>query len=153
MSIWISSDEIIILNWKDKAKIKYMSVSGNVLRKIRVGRLEKYFILFFHFILKLCKMQKDQCPFISQCKKKKCTSILKFMLKRQIIPKSGKKNQCQFFDHVTGVFHWKIFAMVFLCFIAGEWHRSVNITNIIYSLPLRYLFQVCQIVEVVLTFT
>ena len=35
-----------------KAKIKYMSVSGYVLKKIRVGRSEKYFILFFHFILK-----------------------------------------------------------------------------------------------------
>ena len=33
-----------------KAKIKYMSVSGNVLKKIRVGRSEN--ILFFHFILK-----------------------------------------------------------------------------------------------------
>ena len=42
----------------NKAKIKYMSVSGNVLKKIRVGRSEKYFILFFHFILKWCKMQK-----------------------------------------------------------------------------------------------
>ena len=41
-----------------KAKIKYMSVSGNMLKKIRVGRSEKYFILFFHFILKWCKMQK-----------------------------------------------------------------------------------------------
>ena len=34
-------------------------------------------------------------------------------------PKS-RKNQCQFFGHVTGVFHWKIFATVFLCFIAGK---------------------------------
>ena len=33
----------------NKAKIKYMSVSGNVLKKIRVGRSEKYFILFFSF--------------------------------------------------------------------------------------------------------
>ena len=41
-----------------KAKIKYMSVSGYVLKKIRVGRSEKYFILFFHFILKWCKVQK-----------------------------------------------------------------------------------------------
>ena len=31
------------------------------------------------------------------------------------------------FGQVTGVFHWKIFVSVFLCFIAGEWHRSVNI--------------------------
>ena len=35
-------------------------------------------------------------------------------------PLKWKKNQCQYFDHVTGVFHWKILAMVFLCFIAGE---------------------------------
>ena len=41
-----------------KAKIKYMTVSGNVMKKMRVGRSEKYFILFFHFILKWCKMQK-----------------------------------------------------------------------------------------------
>ena len=27
-------------------------------QKIRVGRSEKYFILFFHFIMKWCKMQK-----------------------------------------------------------------------------------------------
>ena len=53
-------------------------------------------------------------------------SILIFMLKRQITPKIWKKH-CQFFGHVTGVFHWKIFATVFLCFITGEWHRSVNI--------------------------
>ena len=35
----------------NKAKIKYVSVSCNVLKKIRVGRSEKYLILFFHFIL------------------------------------------------------------------------------------------------------
>ena len=35
-----------------------MSVSGNMLKKIRVGQSEKYFILFFHFNLKWCKMQK-----------------------------------------------------------------------------------------------
>ena len=33
------------------------------------------------------------------------------------------------FCHVTGVFHWKIFATVFLCFIAGKWHRSVNMIH------------------------
>ena len=38
------------------AKIKHMSFSGNILKKFRVGRSEKYSILFFHFILKLCKM-------------------------------------------------------------------------------------------------
>ena len=79
------------------------------------------------------RLTRDQCPFISQCftllkdlratnvlsfpnaNKKKCTSILKFLLKRQITPESWR-NQCQFFGHVTGVFHWKIFATVFLCF-------------------------------------
>ena len=29
---------------------------------------------------------------------------------------------------MTSFFHWKIFATVFLCFIAGECHRSVNIS-------------------------
>ena len=32
-----------------KAKIKIMSVSGNMLKKIRVGRSEKYFIFSFYF--------------------------------------------------------------------------------------------------------
>ena len=41
----------------DKDKIN-MSVSGNLLKKIRVGRSKKYFILFFHLIMKWCKMQK-----------------------------------------------------------------------------------------------
>ena len=49
----------------NEAKIKYMSVSGNVLKKIRVCRSEKYFILFFHFILKWCKMQKQSGPYLS----------------------------------------------------------------------------------------
>ena len=44
------------------AKIKYMSVSGNVLKKIRVGKLDKYFILFFQFFLKCCQMYK--CGFV-----------------------------------------------------------------------------------------
>ena len=35
-----------------------MSVSGYVLKKIRVGRSEKYFILFFSFYFEMCKMQK-----------------------------------------------------------------------------------------------
>ena len=39
------------------------------------------------------------------------------------------KKQCQFFRRVTNVFHWKIFARMFLCFIAGECHRSVLILN------------------------
>ena len=33
-----------------KAKIKYKSVSSNVLKKIRVGRSEKYFILFWNCV-------------------------------------------------------------------------------------------------------
>ena len=37
--------------------------------------------------------------------------------------KSGKnQNEFQFLRHVTSVFHWQIFATVFLCFIAGECH-------------------------------
>ena len=55
----------------------------------------------------------------------KCTLILIFMLKRQ--PLKGRKNQCQFFCNVTSGIHWKIFATVFLSFIAGECHGSVNI--------------------------
>ena len=35
-----------------------MSVSGNVLKKFRVGKYEKYFILFFHFILNGVKCKK-----------------------------------------------------------------------------------------------
>ena len=50
---------------------------------------------------------------------KKCTSILIFMLTRWQNPKKSK-NQYQFLRHVTGVFHWKIYATIFLCFIAGE---------------------------------
>ena len=34
------------------------------------------------------------------------------------------------FRHVTSVFHWKIFTTVFLCFIAGECHGSVNILSL-----------------------
>ena len=48
-----------------KAKIKYMPVSGNVLKKIRVGRSEKYFISFFHFILKWYKKQKMWSLFVT----------------------------------------------------------------------------------------
>ena len=36
-----------------------MSVSGNVLEKIREGRSEKNFILFFRFILKWCKCTNE----------------------------------------------------------------------------------------------
>ena len=56
----------------------------------------------------------------------KCTSILICMLKRLKTLKS-RNNQFQFFRHVTVVYHWKIFATVFLCFIAGECHGNVNI--------------------------
>ena len=64
-----------------------------------------------------------------QIQTKKCTLILIFMLKGQIhvTPKSRKKNSMSIFGHVTGVVYWKIFATVFLCFIAGECYWSVNI--------------------------
>ena len=39
----------------------------------------------------------------------------------------ANKKVSQFFSHMPSVFHWKIFATVFLCFIAGECHGSVNI--------------------------
>ena len=46
-----SNCQIFLLSYK--AKIKYMSVSGYVLKKIRVGRSEKYFILFFSFYFEM----------------------------------------------------------------------------------------------------
>ena len=46
--------------------------------------------------------------------------------KATINPKKVEKINV-IFSHVTGVFHWNIFATVFLCFIAGECHGSVNI--------------------------
>ena len=56
----------------------------------------------------------------------KFTSILIFMLKRWKTPKKSK-NPCEFFHHVTSVFHWEIFARFFLCFIAWGCHGSINI--------------------------
>ena len=55
------------------------------------------------------------------------TSILIFMLKRQITIKKFEKNQCQFSRHVTSGIHLKIYATVFLCFITGEYHGNLNI--------------------------
>ena len=59
---------------------------------------------------------------------KKCTSIIIFMLKQQISLKSKKKSM-SFFRYLTSGIHWKIFATVFLCFIAGKCHGSVNIAT------------------------
>ena len=53
-------------------------------------------------------------------------TLYQLMLKRQITPIS-RKNQCQFFRHVTSGIHWNISATVLLCFIAGKRHGSVNI--------------------------
>ena len=39
----------------------------------------------------------------------------------------NQKNRFQFFRHVISVFHWKIFATVFLCIIADKCHENVNI--------------------------
>ena len=58
----------------------------------------------------------------------KRTAILIFLLQRQIAPKKTKKSM-SIFRHVTSGFHWKIFATVFLWFIAGECHVIVNIFN------------------------
>ena len=44
------------------------------------------------------------------------------------LPLKKWKIQCQFFFHMTSGIHWKIFATVFLCLIAGEYHGSVNIS-------------------------
>ena len=51
--------------------------------------------------------------------------ILIFMLKRWKTLKSRKSNVS--FSVTWPVLYWKIFATVFLCFIAGECHGSVNI--------------------------
>ena len=54
-------------------------------------------------------------------REQKCTNyILIFMLNGHKTHKKLKKNQCNFFRHVTSVFHRKIFATIFLSFIAGE---------------------------------
>ena len=74
----------------------------------------------------LTNLHVNSCHFISQSIQKMCTSIHIFMLKRRITPKKSKKSRL-IFRHVTRVIHWKIFATVFLCFIAGECHESVNI--------------------------
>ena len=57
---------------------------------------------------------------------KKCISILIVMLKCRIPPKNYNIN-VNFFGHVTGMVHWKIYATVFLCLFADEWNRNVNI--------------------------
>ena len=41
-----------------------MSVSGYVLKKIREGKLEKYFILFFHFYFEMVKYAKMWSLFV-----------------------------------------------------------------------------------------
>ena len=53
--------------------------------------------------------------------------ILIFMQKRCLTPKKSKKSMSVFFRHVTSFFHRRVYATVFLCFIAGECHGSVNI--------------------------
>ena len=69
---------------------------------------------------------RDPCPFIPQYKLKKCTSILIFMLERQITSKKPNY-KCKCSPHVTSGIHWKIFATVFICCIAGECNWGVNI--------------------------
>ena len=116
---WISTDEISGLTRTNPFLIYNLSEYG--------GTFKDWSTLFLFALgnertLVTCKscearsasqrLTCDQCPFVSQCNKtKRCTSILIFMLKRQITPKS-RKNQCQIFGHLTGVFHWKIFATV-----------------------------------------
>ena len=58
-------------------------------------------------------------------KKKLCTSILLIMLKPQITPKKSKKSM-SIFGHMTGVFHWEIFATVSYA-SSHKCHGSVNI--------------------------
>ena len=64
----------------------------------------------------------DQCCFISQCRQKKVYFNPYIYAQAMKNPKKYK-NKCQFFVQCL----WKIFATVFLCFIAGECHGSVNI--------------------------
>ena len=71
----------------------------------------------------------DPCPFISQCKTKKLYFNPYIYAKATNNPEKVKKNQCQFLCRMTSVFHWKIFATVFLCFIAGKCQGSVNIAT------------------------
>ena len=76
------------------------------------------------------RFTRDQCPLISRCKRKIAIySVLQsvFLCLSDEKTLQKRKNQCQFFRHVTSVFYWKIFATVFICFIAGECHGRVNI--------------------------
>ena len=45
-----------------------------------------------HWSRVIKRFTRDQCPFIFQCKRIKCTLILIFMLKWQITPKKSKKS-------------------------------------------------------------
>ena len=87
--------------------------------------LKDWSTLFVCFALH--KIYMWPMPFHFPIQTWKCTSILLFILKGQITPKKVEKNQCQFFCHMTSGIHWKIFATVFLCFIAGKCNSSVNI--------------------------
>ena len=42
----------------------------------------------------------------------------------------SSKNQCRFVRHVTSDIHWKIFATVFFCFIAGKCHKECKYLQI-----------------------
>ena len=57
----------------------------------------------------------------------------KYCEARQILIKSWQ-NQCQFFCLVSTGIHRKIFAKVFLCFIACECNGGVNIWNYCHSI-------------------
>ena len=75
----------------------------------------------------LLKELHTTTAFISQLKKK--VYFNPYIYAKATNNPNKLKNQCQLFCHVTGVFHWKIFATIFFCFIAhvaGEWHWSVN---------------------------
>ena len=80
-----------------------------------IKRLKYTFFVFIRFALHKIYTWPVFFHFLMQTKK----SVL------QSSQKSKKINVK--FGHVTGVFHWKIFATIFLCFVADEWHWSVNI--------------------------
>ena len=48
----------------------------------------------------------------------------------------SRKKSMSIFGHVTCGIHWKMFATFFLCFIAGEWHGSVNIYYLVRAIKM-----------------
>ena len=84
----------------------------------------------------------EPCPFISQCKTKKCSLILIFMLKRQITPKKLKKSMSILPSHDQ----WHSYENIchrFLTLHCRQCHGSVNIMfwHIVHCYRLTCMFQ------------